>query len=97
MIVCGLYSVLLGKSKEMKRMSQLMPSGSFQNFDDHQLAPETIATPPPPQPGTNKEIKTTSVMDVAPPLLLAPPDFDESHDIREEDVEAANSDTNAKA
>lgn len=27
-IVCGLYSVLLGKNKEMKRIAQLMPESS---------------------------------------------------------------------
>lgn len=44
LIVCGLYAVLWGKGKEMKKITQLAPSNSSRESDD-QLMDIVIASP----------------------------------------------------
>lgn len=46
MIVAGLYVVLWGKSKELKKMSQLVPEGE----QEHTEQVVRVDMPPPPPP-----------------------------------------------
>ncbi|CAK9160440.1 unnamed protein product [Ilex paraguariensis] len=69
-IVCGLYVVLWGKGKEMKRIAQLMPSKGSRETE--QQTDGAVAFPV----ENNKSINSSNIMGIAPNFLLTTANHD---------------------
>lgn len=93
MIVCGLYVVLWGNAKEMKRIAQLVPS--FEKTDDHQLPLEI-----PKIAENDKDVKSCNMMAIGvAPNFLPSLEIDAGENEEEEDrhLEEGLSDPKGKA